>query len=82
MDGYGSHCTQEFIQYCDDNNIIPFSFPSHLTHFLQPLNVIVFQPLKYYHAEALDLVVQDGCTNITKIRFLSVIQEVQRKTFK
>ena len=57
MDGYGSHCTQEFIQFCDDNGIIPFSFPLHSTHLLQPLDVVVFQPLKHYHAEALDLIV-------------------------
>ena len=82
MDGYGSHCTQEFIQYCDDNGILPFGFPPHSTHLLQPLDVVVFQPLKHYHAEALDLIVRDGCANITKIEFLSVIQEVRRKTFK
>ena len=57
MDGYGSYCTQEFIQYCDDNGIIPFGFPPHLTHLLQPLDVVVFQPLKHYYAEALDLIV-------------------------
>jgi hypothetical protein len=51
-------------------------------HLLQPLDVVVFQPLKHYHAEALDLIVRDGCTNITKVEFLSVIQEVRRKTFK
>ena len=82
MDRYGSHCTQEFIQYCDDNGIIPFGFLLHSTHLLQPLDVVVFQPLKHYHAEALDLIVQDGCANITKIEFLSVIQEIRRKAFK
>jgi hypothetical protein len=82
MDGYGSHCTQEFIQFCDDNSIIPFGFPPHSTHLLQPLDVVVFQPLKHYHAEALDIIVRDGCANITKIEFLSVIQEVRRKAFK
>jgi hypothetical protein len=82
MDGYGSHCTQEFIQHCDNNGIIPFGFPPHSTHLLQPLDVVVFQPLKHYHAEALDLIVRDGCANITKIEFLSVIQDVRRKAFK
>jgi hypothetical protein len=82
MDGYGSHYTQEFIQYCDDNGIIPFGFPPHSTHLLQPLDIVVFQPLKHYHTEALDLIVRDSCANITKIEFLSVIQEVRRKTFK
>ncbi|KJZ75905.1 hypothetical protein HIM_04729 [Hirsutella minnesotensis 3608] len=82
MDGYGSHCTREFIQYCDDSSIVPFGFPPHSTHLLQPLDVVMFQPLKHYHAEALDLIVRDGCANITKIEFLSVIQEVRRKAFR
>ena len=73
MDGYGSHYTQEFIQHYDNNSIIPFGFPPHSTHLLQPLDVVVFQPLKHYHAKALDIIVQDSCTNIMKIEFLSVI---------
>jgi hypothetical protein len=34
LDGHGSHHTKEFIQYCDDNNIIPFGMPPNLTHLL------------------------------------------------
>ena len=67
MDGYGSHHTTQFLQYCDDNNIIPFGLPPHITHILQPLDVCCFQPLKHYHAKAIDIVVRDGCTNITKV---------------
>jgi len=69
MDGYGSHHTKEFIQYCDDNGIIPFGLPPHITHLLQPLDVCCFQPLKHYHAKALDLIVRDGCFNITKVSY-------------
>jgi hypothetical protein len=82
LDGHGSHHTKEFIQYCDDNNIIPFGMPPNLTHLLQPLDVVVFQPLKHYHAKALDLMVRDGLVNITKVEFLSCIEDVRRKAFK
>ena len=44
IDGHGSHHTKQFIQYCDDHNIIPFGMPPNLTHLLQPLDVVVFQP--------------------------------------
>jgi hypothetical protein len=47
LDGHGSHHTYEFIRYCEANNIIPFGLPPHLTHLLQPLDVVVFQPLKH-----------------------------------
>ena len=82
IDGHGSHHTIEFISYCYENNIIQLSLPPHLTHILQPLDVAVFQPLKGYYAKALDVLVRDGCTNITKLEFLSVIHDVRRKALK
>ena len=81
MDGYSSHTTKEFVQYCDDHGIIPFGYPPHSTHLVQPLDVVVFQPYKHYHAKALDLVVRDGATNITKLEFLALIQGVRNQTF-
>ena len=42
MDGFGSHHTREFIEYCEIKNIVPFGLPSHTTHLLQPLDVCVF----------------------------------------
>jgi hypothetical protein len=48
LDGYGSHCTMEFITFCDDHKIIPFCLPPHsTTQLLQPLDVVVFQPYKH-----------------------------------
>lgn len=82
LDGHGSHHTKEFIAYCDGHDIVPFGLPPNLTHLLQPLDVVVFQPLKHYHAKALDLLVRDGVVNITKIEFLSCIEEVRRQAFK
>ncbi|KAJ6437104.1 FAD linked oxidase domain-containingprotein [Purpureocillium lavendulum] len=82
LDGHGSHHTKEFIEYCDKHSIIPFGLPPNLTHLLQPLDVVVFQPLKHYHAKALDLMARDGLINITKIEFLSCIQDVRKEAFK
>lgn len=82
LDGHGSHHTIEFIEYCEAHGIIPFAMPPHLTHLLQPLDVAVFQPLKHYHAKALDILVRDGIINITKLEFLSIIQQVRDQAFK
>ena len=82
LDGHGSHHTLEFIKYCDDHDINPFAMPPHLTHILQPLDVAVFQPLKHYHGKALDLMVRDGVTNITKLEFLSLFQQIRKQAFK
>ena len=73
LDGHGSHHTIEFIQYFQDHRIILFGMPLNLTHLLQPLDEVIFQPLKHYHAKAIDIMVRDGLTNITKTKFLSCI---------
>ena len=39
MNGYGSHDIYEFLEYCEEYNIIPLTFPSHTIHLLQPLDV-------------------------------------------
>ena len=46
MDGHKSHLTMEFLQRCDTFNIIPFIFPAHTTHLLQPLDAEPFHQLK------------------------------------
>jgi len=71
LDGYGLHCTKEFIDYCDENKIIPFCLPPHSTHLLQPLDVVVFQPLKHFHAEAVEQATRTGCSDFNKIEFLA-----------
>jgi hypothetical protein len=38
FNGHGTHLTLEFLQYCEDNMIIPFGFLPHITHLCQPLD--------------------------------------------
>jgi hypothetical protein len=47
MNEYESHHTCEFIEYCDQVKIISFDLSVHITHLLQSLNVMIFQPLKH-----------------------------------
>ncbi len=54
LDGYGSHCTVDFVTFCDRHKIVPLCFPPHATHLMQPLDVVVFAPYKHYHSEAVD----------------------------
>ena len=44
LEGYGSHCTKEFLDFCDDRHIIPFCCPLHTAHLLQTPYVVCFQP--------------------------------------
>lgn len=82
MDGYGSHDTCEFLEYCEEHNIIPFTFPSHTTHLLQPLDVCVFQPAKHYHSEAVNEAVCTGAEAFSKVDFLAAFNTFRRRAFK
>ncbi|RPA90274.1 DDE-domain-containing protein, partial [Choiromyces venosus 120613-1] len=82
LDGYGSHCTKQFIDYCNERNIIPFCLPPHMTHLLQALDVIIFQPLKYNHAKVVEEATRTGCSDFNKIEFLIAIGSIQKQAFK
>ncbi|KAE8233773.1 hypothetical protein CF326_g1192 [Tilletia indica] len=82
FDGHGSHCTRQFIQICTENDIIPFTLPPHSSHFLQPLDVSVFQPYKHWHKEAVDQATRTGCGNFGKTEFLAALNSIRIKTFK
>ncbi|KAE8224052.1 hypothetical protein CF319_g3001 [Tilletia indica] len=82
FDGHGSHCTKQFIDYCNEAKIIPFSLPPHSSHILQPLDVSVFQPMKHWHREAIDAATRTGCTNFNKIEFLASLNDIRVKTMK
>ena len=53
MDNHGSHLTPQFVLLARANNIVPFTFPAHLTHCMQPLDVGVFQSYKHWHNKAI-----------------------------
>jgi len=82
LDGFGSHCTKQFIDYCDRYKIIVFCLPPHSSHLLQPLDVVVFQPYKHYHAEAIEATTRMGCGDFNKCEFLDRIHSIRRLTFK
>ncbi len=64
LDGYGSHCTYHFLQYCEQKKILPFTLLPHTTHLCQPLDVVLFQPYKHWHAEAVDNATRTGCEKL------------------
>jgi len=72
----------EFITFCDDHKIIPFCLPLHSTHPPQSLDVVVFQPSKHYHAEAVDNATRTGCSDFNKFEFLAAITLIRQQAFK
>ncbi|KAM4055450.1 DDE superfamily endonuclease [Hirsutella rhossiliensis] len=82
LDGHGSHHILDLIEYAEAHNIVLFALPPHLTHLLQPLDVVVFQPYKHYHSRAVDFAIRSGASKITKLEFLAMIQSIRVKAFK
>ncbi|KII90588.1 hypothetical protein PLICRDRAFT_106023, partial [Plicaturopsis crispa FD-325 SS-3] len=59
-DGHGSHETHAIREHAIANGIDLFAFPSHCTHKLQPLDVMIFGPLQRVWAARCDTLADIG----------------------
>jgi hypothetical protein len=59
-DGHESHTSMDFINYCVRNRIFLAVFPSHATHSLQPLDVVVFKSLSSNYSKELDIFISQS----------------------
>ena len=84
LNGYRSHVTIEFINYCRDHKILLAVYPPHATHTLQPLDVVMFKPLANAYSTQLTQYLQDsqGILNITKGDFFPLFWRSWTKVFK
>ena len=82
LDGYGSHCTKEFLDFCDDHHIVPYCLSSHTSHLLQPLDVVCFQPYKHFHVEAVGEATRTGCSDFNKLEYFAALSTVREQTSK
>jgi hypothetical protein len=82
IDGYESHLSFQFVRYCEIEKMILLRLPPHSTHFLQPLDVVVFQQWKHWHAEAVNHAVRHGIGESDRQTFLANIELIRNATFK
>jgi hypothetical protein len=84
LDGYGSHITREFIEFCDANRILLAIFPPYLTHSLQPLDVVLFSLLSRNYTTELNRNLQrsQGITRITKRDFFRIFWAAWSSTIR
>ena len=81
FDGYSSHLTQDFINFCWTHRIRPYQLIPHSTHLCQPADVGVFQKLKHEFKKLVREEVFHGATQITKADFFHMFQTFSDKTF-
>ncbi|RPB04342.1 hypothetical protein L873DRAFT_1666749 [Choiromyces venosus 120613-1] len=82
VDGHITHRQDDFIIKCHENHIVPFEFPSHLTHVLQPLNVGVFRPWKHYHKQAIHHALRSLNIEYTISSFFRDLNTIHKQTFR
>ena len=82
VDEFESHATIFFFELAAVNNIILFRLSTHSTHFIQSLDVRVFQSYKYYHAETIDAAIRLKNREFEKLKFFAVFQIFRNQIFK
>jgi hypothetical protein len=81
FDGHGAHLTLEFLQKCEDNNIIPFGFLPHSTHLCQPLDGKPFLSYKQHFRTANNEASYWAGQPYGKSDFLQMIGDVRKSAF-
>ena len=74
----------DFIEYCDQNQILLLVFPPHSTHTLQPLDVVMFKPLSQAYSNALTTYLHagQGLISIKKGDFFPLFWQAWVLSFK
>jgi hypothetical protein len=71
LDGHRTYLQPDFLNYCDQHDIIIALLPSYSTHMIQPLDVGVFSPLATAYSTRLE----------QKTRLLGLSQSISKADF-
>uniref|UniRef100_A0A093V606 Tigger transposable element-derived protein 1 n=1 Tax=Talaromyces marneffei PM1 TaxID=1077442 RepID=A0A093V606_TALMA len=82
MDSHTAHLTREFMDYCLEHKIVPFRFPAHTTHLLQPLDGMPFLHYKRIHRRAINEQAHLGGYFYDKIDFCANIGRLTQAHIK
>jgi hypothetical protein len=81
LDGHGSHFTPEFDKIYSENNIIPICMLPHSSNNLQPLDVVIFSPLKKAYGSLVQNKMRGGINHIDKLDFIKIYPEARNIAF-
>ncbi len=82
LDRHVSNTTADFLAFCERQRIMCFVMPPHATQPLQPLDVVLHQPYKHYHAEAFKEATRASYTDLNKHEFLAALTSIWLQLFK
>lgn len=75
LDGHEGHHSTIFELYCKEHNIVTLCMPSHSSHYLQPLDVGCFGPMKKAYGRQIEDLMQAHITHASKVEFLRAFRE-------
>ena len=79
MDSHSSHCGDAFKIMCQEYNIIRAPFIPHSTHFIQPLDVKVFNKVKGWHSKCVRRSVRQGESYYNIVSFMWDLPEIREE---
>jgi hypothetical protein len=74
LDGYKSHESVEFQDYCKSYNIVTLRLPAHSSYLTQPLDVRCFSVLKRMYGREIEGFIKAHIHHITKVEFLTAFK--------
>ena len=60
--------------------MIVLQLSPHSTHFLQPLDVVIFQQWKHWHTEKIDHHIRQGIGEFNRQTFLANLESIRQLT--
>jgi hypothetical protein len=83
LDGHGSHCTLDLLNWYHERGILVAIYSPHSNHGLQPLDVSLFNPLATYYSQALDAHTRQslGLSSVSKRDFFTIFYPAFDKAF-
>jgi hypothetical protein len=81
-DGHITHLYPEFVIKAAENHIVVHTFPSHLTHCLQPLDVGIFRPWKHYQNQAIQEAIRAYDREYSITHFFRDLSKIRKNTMK
>ncbi|KFZ23545.1 hypothetical protein V502_01970 [Pseudogymnoascus sp. VKM F-4520 (FW-2644)] len=82
LNSHISHTSYDFVIATAKSNILIYTFPSHLTHILQLLDIGIFQPYKHWHREAVLKAIRDMDLDYNLSSFIRDLLNIKEQTFK
>ena len=82
IDSCGAYITWEFMDHCNTNKIKLVLLAAHATYFLQPPDIGIFQPFKYWYAEGVDKAMRLGAEDLNNLDFLDLFPSIYTETIR